>query len=152
MASARLLVWLGSAGLLAAALLRRLKRSSYDGLDGIVSFSSCIIAAARALESERSDAIVFDPLAGVLAGQKAMKQARVSFYAVCMSCDLAALKLLVLLHGMPAPIAACNTPTCVSRSQHLLLLIRTYLAHTCAGAAAETAHRRRNFGSRQQWR
>eukprot|EP00899_Mesostigma_viride_P012158 jgi/Mesvir1/20943/Mv08014-RA.1 len=55
--------------------LRRTRRD-FAGLDGMVSFSSRMIAAARALESESEEAIIYDPLAEELAGPTAMKQAR----------------------------------------------------------------------------
>jgi len=51
-------------------------RSQFDGLDSLVSFSSRIIAAMRAMESERPNALFHDPLAEVLAGRVAMKNAR----------------------------------------------------------------------------
>lgn len=52
-------------------------RTSYAGnLDSIVSYSSCLIAASRALESERPDALVVDPLAMILAGEKAISEKR----------------------------------------------------------------------------
>lgn len=44
---------------------------------GLVSFSSNVIAAARALESARPDAFVRDPLAAALAGPTAMARAQV---------------------------------------------------------------------------
>ena len=42
---------------------------------GIVSYSSRIIAAMRAIEDEEPDKLFDDPLARVLAGDKAMKRA-----------------------------------------------------------------------------
>lgn len=61
------------AALLVKALRRALRSSDVaDGLDGVVSFSSCLIAAARAAESEREDRFIYDPLASVLAGRKAL--------------------------------------------------------------------------------
>jgi O-methyltransferase involved in polyketide biosynthesis len=48
----------------------------YGDLDSIVSFSSRVIAAARAVEHERADAFIRDPLAEALAGERAMKVAR----------------------------------------------------------------------------
>lgn len=52
-------------------------RDRYDDLDGIVSFSSRIIAAWRALESEQAVGALFsDPMALALAGPRAMADAR----------------------------------------------------------------------------
>eukprot|EP00592_Proboscia_alata_P007801 CAMPEP_0194357416 /NCGR_PEP_ID=MMETSP0174-20130528/4895_1 /TAXON_ID=216777 /ORGANISM="Proboscia alata, Strain PI-D3" /LENGTH=379 /DNA_ID=CAMNT_0039127425 /DNA_START=11 /DNA_END=1150 /DNA_ORIENTATION=- len=47
-----------------------------DFRSDVVSFSSCTIAASRALESERDDALVVDPLAHILAGVHALKERR----------------------------------------------------------------------------
>ena len=51
-------------------------RPQWDGLDGIVSYSARMIAASRAVESEREGALFFDPLAKVLAGKRALRAAR----------------------------------------------------------------------------
>lgn len=72
----------GVAALLAAWLYRRIKRRAYEGLDGIVSFSSLVIAASRAIESQRPDAVIHDPLASILAGKRAMAQAQVRLNAM----------------------------------------------------------------------
>jgi len=48
----------------------------YGDLDSLVSYSSRVIAAARAVESARPDAFVRDPLAEALAGDKALALAR----------------------------------------------------------------------------
>lgn len=51
------------------------RRRRYAGLEGIVSFSSRLIAAARAVESEEEDCMMMrDPLAAALAGPQAMAQ------------------------------------------------------------------------------
>jgi O-methyltransferase involved in polyketide biosynthesis len=50
--------------------------ADYGDLDSLVSFSSRVIAAARAVESARPDAFVHDPLAEHLAGAKALQVAR----------------------------------------------------------------------------
>ena len=57
---------------LARLILKR--RSSWGGLESLVSFSSRKIAASRAREAEKGEdkAIVFDPLAKILAGPQAM--------------------------------------------------------------------------------
>ncbi|KAI8473409.1 MAG: S-adenosyl-L-methionine-dependent methyltransferase [Monoraphidium minutum] len=62
------------AALLAKAARKawRARADAYEGLDGLVSFSSRLIAAARAAESEREDRFIYDPLASVLAGRKAL--------------------------------------------------------------------------------
>eukprot|EP00892_Ulva_mutabilis_P010147 jgi/Ulvmu1/7504/UM037_0048.1 len=57
-----------------AAAFHALTRS--DELQDIVSFSSRLIAAARAIESEREDALFVDPFAALLAGPKALKRCR----------------------------------------------------------------------------
>lgn len=44
---------------------------------GVVSFSSRIIAASRAAESMLADAYIKDPLALVLAGERAMERVQV---------------------------------------------------------------------------
>eukprot|EP00884_Botryococcus_braunii_P022273 jgi/Botrbrau1/872/Bobra.0352s0061.1 len=51
-------------------------RMKYDGLDGVVSYSSRKIAAYRALESEQADPLFVDPLAELMAGPRALQQAR----------------------------------------------------------------------------
>lgn len=62
----------------AVAATRRRWRSTtrFAGLKDVVSFSSKMIAAQRALEHERSDRLFSDPLAAVLAGERAMERAR----------------------------------------------------------------------------
>ena len=53
------------------------RRDKYDGMDSQVSYSSRLIAAARAMEDEEKEGrLVDDPLARHLAGSSAMKQAR----------------------------------------------------------------------------
>eukprot|EP00775_Hariotina_reticulata_P002750 gene2750-3045_t len=68
--------WLCIGAASSAALLREVllawTRRRYGGLESLVSFSSRLIAAARAAESSRPDAFVVDPLAHILAGPKAM--------------------------------------------------------------------------------
>mmetsp|Transcript_22065 Transcript_22065/g.61234 ORF Transcript_22065/g.61234 Transcript_22065/m.61234 type:complete len:348 (-) Transcript_22065:109-1152(-) len=51
-------------------------RRKYSGLKDVVSFSSRMMAAQRALENTRPDRLFEDPLAEVLAGQQAMERAR----------------------------------------------------------------------------
>uniref|UniRef100_A0A383VJH4 S-adenosyl-L-methionine-dependent methyltransferase n=1 Tax=Tetradesmus obliquus TaxID=3088 RepID=A0A383VJH4_TETOB len=75
-ATVGIVVGLGTAAL-AQSLLRKLltrwsNRKNFGGLESLVSFSSRLIAAARAVESMRPDAFVVDPLACILAGPKAM--------------------------------------------------------------------------------
>ena len=43
---------------------------------GVVSYSSRLIAAHRAVESELEQPLFIDPLAALLAGPKALKRAR----------------------------------------------------------------------------
>ena len=54
---------------------RKDERGKTKTLRNVVSYSSCLIAASRALESERPDALVVDPLACILA-DKALVQKR----------------------------------------------------------------------------
>lgn len=68
----------GFAAVLAISVLKRSGNDPYDGLDSLVSYSSRLIAAARAMEEdEESDRarLVDDPLAKHLAGSRAMRQA-----------------------------------------------------------------------------
>lgn len=57
-------------------LVREKLRDRFDGLDGVVSFSSRMIAASRAVETEREDHVIDDPLAKVLAGKSAYARAK----------------------------------------------------------------------------
>ena len=43
---------------------------------GVVSFSSCMVAGYRAVESEEEEPLVLDPLAEILAGSKGVATAR----------------------------------------------------------------------------
>jgi O-methyltransferase involved in polyketide biosynthesis len=54
------------------------RRDKYDGMDSLVSYSSRLIAAARAMEDDETEEgrLVDDPLAKHLAGLSAMKQAK----------------------------------------------------------------------------
>lgn len=58
----------------ACAAIRRCLRC---GDAGLVSFSSSIIAAVRALETSKPDAYIRDPLAAALAGPAAMRRIQV---------------------------------------------------------------------------
>ena len=53
------------------------RRDKYDGMDSLVSYSSRLIAAARAMEDDEKEEerLVEDPLAKHLAGRSALKQA-----------------------------------------------------------------------------
>eukprot|EP00198_Chlamydomonas_reinhardtii_P006527 XP_001695863.1 predicted protein [Chlamydomonas reinhardtii] len=61
-------------------LLRRAvlgwKRRKFCGLDSLVSFSACVIAARRAFETELPDAYIRDPLAEGLCGKEALESCR----------------------------------------------------------------------------
>ena len=59
-------------GLVLYAHRRRKRR--LGGLDSAVSFSSRLVAAARAAESEREDALFVDPFAAVFAGEEALRR------------------------------------------------------------------------------
>ncbi|GFR48857.1 hypothetical protein Agub_g10811, partial [Astrephomene gubernaculifera] len=55
---------------------RRTDASAYDGLQGLVSYSACLIAANRAVETEQEEPYILDPLAAGLCGQQALEAAR----------------------------------------------------------------------------
>lgn len=57
-------------------LLAHRRSQKYNGLDSLVSFSSCLIAARRAIESEFPDAYIRDDLAAGLCGKEALESAR----------------------------------------------------------------------------
>jgi mRNA-degrading endonuclease toxin of MazEF toxin-antitoxin module len=57
-----------------AASSRQVEPEDYDGLDSAVSYSARSIAAARAVETARSDALFRDPFAAAFAG-RALKAA-----------------------------------------------------------------------------
>lgn len=57
-------------------LLGGLSKKAYDGLNGVISFSSKLIAATRAVEAAEEHALVFDPLAARMAGQEALASSR----------------------------------------------------------------------------
>ncbi|KAI3429344.1 hypothetical protein D9Q98_005439 [Chlorella vulgaris] len=57
-------------------LVGRLGKQAYDGLAGVISFSSKMIAAARAVEAQEKCPLVVDPLAAQLAGSEALASSR----------------------------------------------------------------------------
>eukprot|EP00204_Picochlorum_oklahomense_P002241 CAMPEP_0118800410 /NCGR_PEP_ID=MMETSP1161-20130426/2320_1 /TAXON_ID=249345 /ORGANISM="Picochlorum oklahomensis, Strain CCMP2329" /LENGTH=402 /DNA_ID=CAMNT_0006728235 /DNA_START=26 /DNA_END=1234 /DNA_ORIENTATION=- len=70
---------LGSAAFVAGTLAKVfLNTDEYDGLHSLVSYSSRMIAAARAMEDEEDEEsrLVYDPLATHVAGRKALNKAR----------------------------------------------------------------------------
>ncbi|KAG2434050.1 hypothetical protein HXX76_007778 [Chlamydomonas incerta] len=62
--------------LLRRAVLARWARRKFCGLDSLVSFSACVIAARRAFETELPDAYICDPLAEGLCGKEALEACR----------------------------------------------------------------------------
>ncbi|KAG2453866.1 hypothetical protein HYH02_002073 [Chlamydomonas schloesseri] len=78
--SAARIVSLSVGALAIAEVLRRAvlgwKRRKFCGLDSLVSFSACVIAARRAFETELSDAYIRDPLAEGLCGKEALEVCR----------------------------------------------------------------------------
>ena len=70
------LLALGATGALLYGSVRllRARRRRLGGLDSAVSFSACTVAAARAVESARSDGLFYDPFAACFAGDEAMRR------------------------------------------------------------------------------
>ncbi|CAG9465156.1 unnamed protein product [Pedinophyceae sp. YPF-701] len=52
------------------------KRNDFNGMSGVVSYSSCMIAASRAVESDAQQPLFHDPLAEAFAGRQAMRDKR----------------------------------------------------------------------------
>ncbi|KAL4447524.1 hypothetical protein ABPG75_004743 [Micractinium tetrahymenae] len=59
-----------------AVFFRRLSGRAYDGLSSIISFSSKVIAASRAVETGEEHPLVTDPLAEGMAGEAAVATSR----------------------------------------------------------------------------
>lgn len=57
-------------------MTRRNEKYGEQKVNSIVSHSACLIAASRALETERTDALIEDPLAHLLAGDVMMEERR----------------------------------------------------------------------------
>ncbi|GIL52676.1 hypothetical protein Vafri_8494 [Volvox africanus] len=80
----------------------------YGGLESLVSFSACLIAANRALETEEPEPYILDALAAGLCGQEAL-DARRARDRVAAPADPPVAKASALLN--PEPMAgSCQRP------------------------------------------